>query len=458
MRVPSRRTAHLFFAGLLSVALPLASCAHYVVYSDPQGPRYEGAFPARPDPEPDLRVVTFNIQYARHIERAAALLQEDEHLRGADLVFLQEMDAPGTRRIAEALGLHYLYFPAVVHPAAGHDFGNAILSRWPIRDAKKIILPHLARLAHSQRIATAGTVDIDGTPVRLYSVHVALPLTVSGRGRREQLRRILDDAADAPGPVIIAGDFNSHGLGQFFANTGFSWPSRKIGSTERWFDVDQVFLRGFRLAEPADIGVVRENRGASDHRPVWALLVPDSIPRLPRGGYRFARPDTSFPIPRFAWVDSTLARGARPTREGVAALRARGFRTIVDFTANAGVRREAAAAGLDYFTFPMTAHVWAKPPVEGQVRNFFRIALDPSRRPLFFHCTHGVDRTGTMAALYRIEAQGWQAPGAIEEMRLLGFHGWFRGLARYVGDYVPRGYAAPESAARPAPVQGSQAR
>jgi endonuclease/exonuclease/phosphatase family metal-dependent hydrolase len=452
------RASRLLRLAVLPLALLLSSCAHYVLYSDPNGPRYEGSFPARPDPEPGLRVVTFNIQYARHIDRAAALLQEDAHLRDADLMFLQEMDAPGTRCIAETLGLHYVYFPAVVHPSAGHDFGNAILSRWPIRDAKKIILPHLARLAHSQRIATAGTVDIDGIPVRLYSVHVAVPLTLSGRDRRDQLRSILDDASEAPGPVIIAGDLNSHGLGEFFAKTGFAWPSRKIGSTKGMFDVDQIFLRGFQLAEPGDVGVVHENRGASDHRPVWALLVPDSIPRLPHGGYRFAWPDTAMAIKHFAWVDSSLARGARPTAGGIAALRARGFRTIIDFTANAGERRAAAAESLGYFALPMTAHLWSKPPTDAQVREFFRITLDPSRRPVFIHCAHGVDRTGTMAALYRIEAQGWQPAAAVEEMRLLGLHRWYRALPRYVGKYVPRGYAAPESAAGLPPDQGSQAR
>src|SRR5439155_4358719 len=314
---------------------------------------------------------------------------------------LQEMDDSGTRRIAEALGLNYVYCPSTVHPGAGHDFGNAILARWPIRDGKKVILPHLARFGGSQRIATAGTVDIDGIPVRLYGVHAAMPFTVSGRGRREQLRAVLEDAAGGPERVIIAGDLNSHGLGAFFAHTGFTWSSREIGSTAGWFDVDQVFLRGFRLAEPTAIGVVREVRGVSDHHPVWAVLAPDSIPALPPGGYRFARRDLSVPIKRFAWIDSTFARGGRPGREGIAALRGRGFRTIIDFTANDGVRKEAQAAGLDYTAIPHTAHLWSSPPREEQVREFFSIALDPARRPLFIHCTHGVDRTGMMAGLYR---------------------------------------------------------
>jgi endonuclease/exonuclease/phosphatase family metal-dependent hydrolase/protein tyrosine phosphatase (PTP) superfamily phosphohydrolase (DUF442 family) len=457
-RPRTSRPFRWLLAALAPAALLLASCAHFVIYPDPAGPEYQGSFTTRPDPEPAVRVVTFNIEHARHIDRAITLLQEDERLRDADLVFLQEMDAPGTRRIAEVLGLHYLYFPATVHSASGRDFGNAILSRWPIRDARKIILPHLARMAHSQRIATAGTVDIDGTPVRLYSVHVALPLTVSGKGRRDQLRAILDDAGDTPGRVIIAGDLNSHGLGSFFRNTGFEWASRRIGSTERWFDLDQVFLRGFRLAGPDSIGVVRENRGASDHRPVWAVLALDSVPKLPPGGYRFACPDSTMPIRRFLWMESTLARGGRPGPDGIAALSRRGFRTIIDFTANAGVEREAGAAGLDYFAIPMTANLWSSPPTEEQVRTFFRIALDPARRPLFIHCTYGVDRTGTMAALYRIEAQGWATSAAIEELRLLGYHDWFDDLINYVRDYTPRGYGPSPDRARAAEGQRSSER
>jgi endonuclease/exonuclease/phosphatase family metal-dependent hydrolase/protein tyrosine phosphatase (PTP) superfamily phosphohydrolase (DUF442 family) len=418
----------------------LGSCAHFTIYPDPAGPVYQGSFPARPDPERALRIVTFNIQYARHVDRAIALIEGNGHLRDADALFLQEMDAPGTRRIAEALGMNYLYFPATIHPSSGRDFGNAILTRWPIRDPRKIVLPHLARFVHSQRIATGCTVDIDDRPVRLYSIHVALPFSVGGRDRRDQLRAVLDDAGDTPARVIIAGDFNSHGVGEFFANTGFDWPSRRIGSTERFFDVDQVFVRGFRLAQPESIGSIRDNRGASDHRPVWAVFGVDSVRHLPQGGYRFALPDTSVPIKRFRWMEPTLARGARPSRAGIEALRKRGFRTIVDFTANGGVERAAKAEGLDYFALPMTAHLWSHPPTEEQVRTFFRIALDPARRPLFIHCTHGEDRTGTMAALYRIEAQGWANSAALEEMELLGFHGWFRSLRHYVRDYVARGY------------------
>jgi endonuclease/exonuclease/phosphatase family metal-dependent hydrolase len=262
-------------AVLAAAALLLGSCGHYVLYPDPAGPRYEGSFGTHADPESLVRVVTFNIQYARHVDLAIALLTEDPHLRGADLVFLQEMDATGTERVAKALGLHWLYFPAIVHPKAGHDFGNAILSRWPIREGRKIILPHLARIAHSQRIAVSGTVDIDGTPVRLYSVHLAVPMTVSGGGRRDQMRTVLADAAAGPPHVILAGDMNSHGIGKIAADSGYAWPTRNAGATAGHFDMDHVFLRGLRASGPDSVGAVHDNRKASDHRPVWVVLALD---------------------------------------------------------------------------------------------------------------------------------------------------------------------------------------
>jgi endonuclease/exonuclease/phosphatase family metal-dependent hydrolase len=278
------RSARRSLAAAAAAALLLASCGHYVNYPDPTGPRYQGSFATAPDPEPALRIVTFNIQHAREIERAIGLLREDEHLRSADIIFLQEMDDPGTERVAAALGMHYVYYPALVHPASGHDFGNAVLSRWPLRDAAKIVLPHRARIAGSQRIATACTVDIADTPVRLYSVHAALPLSVSSKGRREQMRAVIDDASRGPAHVIVAGDLNSHGLGRPYAEAGFTWASERIGSTERWFDVDHVFLRGFRLAGDGAIGSVRDNRKASDHRPVWAVLEFDGSGATPVGG------------------------------------------------------------------------------------------------------------------------------------------------------------------------------
>jgi len=270
--------------GLAVLALALLSCARTFNYVDPSTPRYANSRQAPADPEPAIRIVSFNIQYSRHIDEAIHLLQEDPQLRDADLVLLQEMDEVGTERIADALSFNYVYYPAVLHPTPKHDFGNAILSRWPIRDDRKIILPHLAMLRKSQRIATAGTVTIQGLPVRVYSLQLALPFLVSGKGRREQLETVLADTLGGPERVIIAGDLNSHGIGDVIARAGFSWPTEHLGATSHHLDLDHIFVKGFLPAGEPAAGAVHDNRGASDHRPVWTVVVPDTTKTGPDRG------------------------------------------------------------------------------------------------------------------------------------------------------------------------------
>src|SRR5512134_1621026 len=131
-------------AALASTAL-LAGCAPMPNLLNPSSPRFEGAYaPSAPvgfSPAAPLRVVTFNIKFAREIDRAVAVLEGDS-LRDADILMLEEMDDQGVDRIARALGLNYAYYPATVHPGNGKYFGPAVLSRWPIERSWKVLLPH----------------------------------------------------------------------------------------------------------------------------------------------------------------------------------------------------------------------------------------------------------------------------------------------------------------------------
>lgn len=249
-------------------------CRTGVNYTSLAGPRYIGAVAPAPHaaaPPATIRLVTFNIQFAREIDSAIVLLQSAAALAHADVIALQEMDAWGTSRIADALGMSYVYYPATVHPATGRDFGNAILSRWPIQDDEKVILPHLARFGKTERIATAATLLISGVPVRVYSVHLATQIGAGPGARRDQVRAVLADAAAYP-RVIVSGDMNSHGIGEEFRAAGYAWPTEHNPHTEHWWNWDHVFLRGLALRDGASTGVVRHNRHASDHHPVWAVV------------------------------------------------------------------------------------------------------------------------------------------------------------------------------------------
>jgi len=85
------------------------------------------------------------------------------------------MDAPNVEAVARALGLNYVYFPAARHPETGRDFGNAVLSPWPIEEGWKLFLPHPSRLVGLVRAAACARVRIGRRAVRVYSVHLGRP-------------------------------------------------------------------------------------------------------------------------------------------------------------------------------------------------------------------------------------------------------------------------------------------
>jgi endonuclease/exonuclease/phosphatase family metal-dependent hydrolase len=275
------------FGVAASAALSLlgAACSHALNYLDSAGPLYEtrhAAPSAEAPPEGPLRVVTFNIEFALHVDRAIAVLQESPALQKLDLLALQEMDAPGVERIASALGFDSFYAPGGVHPTSRRDFGCALLSPWPLIEPRKVLLPHGTRGTGLRRAAVGATLLRAGRRVRVYSVHLGSPFGVSGGDRREQVDALLHDAADSPDPVVIAGDLNSHGVGDAFVKHGYAWLTRDVGPTAAKMGLklayDHVFTKGLAAAPGPAAGVVRDNRKASDHHPVWALIDGDALP------------------------------------------------------------------------------------------------------------------------------------------------------------------------------------
>ena len=248
-----------------------AGCHSVVNYGDAAGPRYAGQRAAAPPAPEQLKVVSFNVKFAVHVDRAIDLLRGNDSLRGADILLLQEMDARGVEQVADALDLSYVYYPATVSPNTGRDFGNAILSRFPILDDRKIVLPHRARIGGTERAAVGATILIGTRRVRVYSVHLATMVGNGPHDRRDQLRAVLADA-DSSSPVIIGGDFNSETVPDLARQHGYLWPTRQLPHTNNFWTFDHFLLKGVGLADPASFGVVHDVRGASDHKPVWALI------------------------------------------------------------------------------------------------------------------------------------------------------------------------------------------
>lgn len=147
-------------------------------------------------------------------------------------------------------------------------------------------------------------------------------------------------------------------------------------------------------------------------------------------------------LENFAQVAPGIYRGAQPAREGLAYLKEKGFKTVLSLRSWHSEAKDVAAAGLEMAALPVQADLFgSEPPAEKQIEAFFKIVLDPARQPVYFHCAHGKDRTGTLAALYRMEIDGWTAGEALEEMHAFGFHKIYKDLLSFVRDYKPHGYA-----------------
>ena len=258
----------------LALATVLAAgCRTARNYPAPDGPRYVGARTATWDELPrrdSLRIATFNIEFGRRVDSALVVLTGDTALRELDILLLQEMDEPGTRRIARALGMGYVYYPATYQLLTRRDFGNAILSRWPISDDRKLVLPHPGRVAHTLRSATAATVLVAGAPIRVYSTHLGTVLNVSAAARADQLRAILADAQAYP-RVVLGGDLNDPSIGRVARAAGYAWPTEHGPRTTPGARLDHILLRGFAAGDSAASGTITDIHHASDHLAVWAV-------------------------------------------------------------------------------------------------------------------------------------------------------------------------------------------
>lgn len=254
----------------LAVAVALAGCRTGINYPAAGEPRYAAVSPSgQIVPAKDtLRIVSFNVEFSKEVQRSIRILRTRPELRDADIVLLQEMTAPAAKAIADSLDMHHVYYPAIYNRLARRDFGNAVLSRWPIVEDQKLILPARSRYAGTQRIATAATTRIGARTLRVYSTHLGTPADLAWEGRVAQLSAILADAARFE-HAIIGGDMNSAEIGRVARDSGFTWPTDTIPKSSTFGRLDHIYMKGLAPLGSASAGTVPIPPGVSDHRPIW---------------------------------------------------------------------------------------------------------------------------------------------------------------------------------------------
>jgi endonuclease/exonuclease/phosphatase family metal-dependent hydrolase len=156
-----------------------------------------------------LRIVTYNIHRSIGMdrrtrpERIAAVLRDI----GADIVALQEVVGAGPRgsghieEIGAGLGMGWVM--ASAREWRRHQFGNAILSRFPIVHHAE---HDLSWKTCEERCLQRADVDIEGHTLHVYNVHLGTAVLE----RRYQAPRLASFVHDhrVTGPKIILGDFN----------------------------------------------------------------------------------------------------------------------------------------------------------------------------------------------------------------------------------------------------------
>lgn len=139
-------------------------------------------------------------------------------------------------------------------------------------------------------------------------------------------------------------------------------------------------------------------------------------------------------LPNLHQVAPDLYRGAQPLKEGFTSLKAMGVKTIINFRNVHSDLDEIKAAGLAgaFQYFDMGMNTWDMK--DERAAAFLRVVENKENLPVFYHCQHGADRTGTMTAVYRIAHQGWSIENALDEMENggYGYHEIWTNLITYL--------------------------
>jgi phospholipase D1/2 len=226
-----------------------------------------------------LVVATWNIHGAVGADGRYAPARIVDVLReiGADIVALQEVASAQAhenflRDLEQATG--YDIVAGLLRQRRGSDFGNAVLSRYPVASVRHI---DLAVGAYEPRGALDVCVDVGmRVPLRVIATHLGL----RPGERREQVRRIVAAVErDSPHPTLLMGDLNEwylwgrplRWLHAHFRDAPAA--ARTFPAKRPLFALDRIWVSPTGAVRRLERHLSALSRTASDHLPLVAELV-----------------------------------------------------------------------------------------------------------------------------------------------------------------------------------------
>ncbi|TXK76042.1 endonuclease/exonuclease/phosphatase family protein [Paenibacillus sp. N3.4] len=153
-------------------------------------------------------IMTFNIHHGEGLDGKVNLEQISDLIRqqNADVIALQEVDryrlrsgfVDQAKELAERLHMYVSFAPSLTYSVG--QYGNALLSRYPIQGSTYFLLPG----AQERRSLLLADILIGAQPIRIAATHLGL----SNEDRRAQLSKIAEIVSTTEGPLVLAGDFN----------------------------------------------------------------------------------------------------------------------------------------------------------------------------------------------------------------------------------------------------------
>ena len=115
-------------------------------------------------------------------------------------------------------------------------------------------------------------------------------------------------------------------------------------------------------------------------------------------------------------VDENLYRSEQPSRKDMKYLENLGIKTIINLRDTKTDNYEAKHTTLELIQVPINTWTISYDDVVESMK-----AINKSKKPVLIHCLHGSDRTGCIAAIYRMTNCGWTKEEAIKEFKDGGF-------------------------------------
>jgi len=128
-------------------------------------------------------------------------------------------------------------------------------------------------------------------------------------------------------------------------------------------------------------------------------------------------------------ISQGIYRGNQPLPEGYKTLKKMGIKTVINLRSRHREKKAVEDAGMNYIEFPISM---IKNLKRENVLEIINVMADPENQPVYVHCALGRDRTGIVAAIYRIEKQGWSFDEAEQEMQDFGFNDVWINLKKLV--------------------------